>query len=157
MENARERGRVARAVGEIPGAAEGGEGDAIEIKRKCESTCRHDLAFIHSYTRVKLNFNPSSRPTRGAQPTTYEGKKENGTLLFAGWHSRARKLAACWRFAQSLYVSFGYFAPVKSAYGPLGIPQCRIPIDGNTAVRPPFVQHVVVSNLPPRSYKHADK
>lgn len=47
MENAREKGGGRKGKEEIPGTV----GDAIEIKRKCESTCRHDSAFIRVLLR----------------------------------------------------------------------------------------------------------
>lgn len=80
---------------------------------------------LESYTPVKLNFNPSSRPTREAnyylRRIEKKGDPRRVILLFeCERHSRARKLTVC--ATRHKRDAVGYFTLVKSAYGPLGRP-----------------------------------
>lgn len=83
---------------------------------------------LESYARVKLNFNPSSRPTRGANCYLRRGKKKGDPrrviLLFAMAFSREREKKTHVFAPHAINAGdvVGYFTLVKSAYGPLGRP-----------------------------------
>lgn len=100
MENAREKIGW-KGEGEIPGTV----GDAIEIKRKCESTYRCDPAFIRVLLRDSCMVLPRELHPREIEfqflvttDTRFQlllmtEEKEN-TSPCTRWYSRVRKLAA---------------------------------------------------------------